>query len=116
MIYIALFIILILYILFVDVTGMGIPCLFRMLTGLKCPGCGITHSLISLLHGNIYEAFKCHDLFIISLPVLAYLFIVYICRYYQHHKFYLNRYENSITWILVILYVVRCIIINLFFI
>ena len=116
MIYLILVIILILYVIIVDKTGMGIPCLFRLFTHLKCPGCGITHSLIALLHGNIYQAFKYHDLFILSLPFVIYLLVVYLYRYHKYHKYYLLKYENSITWILVILYVVRCVIIDLFFI
>ncbi len=37
-------------------------CPFRWLTGLRCPLCGLTHSLGALLHGDIGLAFRYHPL------------------------------------------------------
>jgi hypothetical protein len=31
-------------------------CPFRLITGIPCPGCGITHSLLSIIQGNIWDA------------------------------------------------------------
>lgn len=33
-------------------------CAFRALTGLLCPGCGTTHALHELVHGNVVAALK----------------------------------------------------------
>jgi hypothetical protein len=33
-------------------------CVFFSLTGLQCPGCGITRALHHLLHGRLEEAFR----------------------------------------------------------
>lgn len=33
-------------------------CMFHLLSGLDCPGCGITRALHELLHGRIGEAFR----------------------------------------------------------
>ena len=35
-------------------------CPVRLLTGIPCPGCGITRSLRELLHGHFAEAFRLH--------------------------------------------------------
>lgn len=35
-------------------------CPFKMLTGLPCPGCGITKSLIFLYQGDIGKSFRYH--------------------------------------------------------
>ena len=36
--------------------GLGIPCLFNLITGLKCPGCGNTRAVDELLHFHFAEA------------------------------------------------------------
>lgn len=33
-------------------------CMFHVLSGLDCPGCGITRALHELLHGRVEEAFR----------------------------------------------------------
>jgi len=34
------------------------PCVFHLLTGLECPGCGSTRALYHLLHGDVAGAFR----------------------------------------------------------
>ena len=36
----------------------GIPCWFHVITGLKCPGCGITRSMLSLLRFNFKDVLR----------------------------------------------------------
>lgn len=48
----------ILYYIFIKITGFSIPCIFRMLTGLLCPGCGITRCLTALADLNLKRAFS----------------------------------------------------------
>lgn len=40
--------------------GIGLPdsCWFKRLTGWGCPGCGLTRSMICLVHGNFFEAWR----------------------------------------------------------
>lgn len=38
------------------------PCVFQMLTGLYCPGCGGTRALWFLLHGDILKSLWYHPL------------------------------------------------------
>lgn len=33
-----------------------IPCPFKLLTGLPCPGCGLTHAFCDISHGNLAQA------------------------------------------------------------
>ena len=37
--------------------NIGIPCLFYQITGLKCPGCGITRLIFSLIKLDFNQAF-----------------------------------------------------------
>jgi hypothetical protein len=56
---------------FLRQTGPGrMPgCLFRKMTDLECPGCGMTRATHALLHGNISEAFQFNPVGLILLPI-----------------------------------------------
>ena len=46
-------------------------CQFHRLTGLNCPGCGMTRALFALLHGNFFAALRDNALFVLTLGALA---------------------------------------------
>ncbi|AXK72691.1 DUF2752 domain-containing protein [Lysobacter sp. TY2-98] len=46
-------------------------CIFHALTGLYCPGCGMTRMLHALVHGDIAGAASMNVLALLGLPVLA---------------------------------------------
>jgi hypothetical protein len=54
------------------------PCMFHQLTGLNCPGCGLTRALHELLRGHLAAAFRDHALLVLSLPWLGWLAVRYI--------------------------------------
>ena len=56
------FLLLVGYLLFWHFTGIGFSCPFYELTGLPCPGCGITRSLFSLLVLDVVAALQYHPL------------------------------------------------------
>jgi hypothetical protein len=47
-------------------------CLFRLATGIPCPSCGTTHSVVSILHGQFFRALKENPL---GYPIAAVLLI-----------------------------------------
>ena len=51
--------------------NIGIPCVFRKLTGYQCPGCGMTHAMIELFRFNIKGAWDYNALSITVFPVLC---------------------------------------------
>lgn len=61
--------------------GIGIPCLFRLVTGLLCPGCGNSRAALCLMRLDIAGAFAANPLF---LPEFLYLAWVYLlsCKSY----------------------------------
>ena len=52
-------------------------CPIKTITGLDCPGCGITRMFVALFHGNIYQAFRYNPLIFIELPIIFILIILY---------------------------------------
>ena len=49
-----------------------LPCPFKLITGLDCPGCGFQRAVLALMQGNLGESFR---LYPPTIPLL--LFFVY---------------------------------------
>ena len=60
-----------LYALETQTLGLFVPCPLHLLTGLKCPACGITTAILALLHGDAGAAFAANPGLAVSLPVLG---------------------------------------------
>jgi hypothetical protein len=58
-------------------SGFFPPCMFRLLTGLTCPGCGTTRALHQIVHGHLVTAFILNPLLLLALPFLVYAFLRY---------------------------------------
>lgn len=52
----------------------GRLCVFRLVTGYPCPGCGMTRAVAAVLHGDFSGAFAAHPLWVL-LPVFAFLLL-----------------------------------------
>lgn len=55
--------------------NIGIPCIYYKLSGLYCPGCGMTRATFSLLQLDFYQAFRYNAFSIIMLPLMG-LYII----------------------------------------
>src|SRR5207244_9617366 len=54
--------------------GAGVPiCLFRYLTGLPCPGCGLTRSFSCILHGDFVRGYDYHPFGYLLLPLSVFV-------------------------------------------
>ncbi|GAA1428770.1 hypothetical protein GCM10009616_09230 [Microlunatus lacustris] len=58
-------------------TGVGLPCPFRMVTGWECPLCGGTRLGTALLHGDVVAAFSYNPVVLVGLVVLAVLGVLW---------------------------------------
>lgn len=56
-------------------THIGIPCVFREFTGFYCPGCGITRVVLSSLRLDFAQAFRYNPLLFILLPLSVMYFV-----------------------------------------
>jgi hypothetical protein len=62
------------------------PCMFHKMTGLNCPGCGMTRATYELLHGHFLAALHLNALFVLALPVTAGVFATRELARRQGHK------------------------------
>ena len=82
------------YGLLVSRIGFGIPCLFRLITGLKCPGCGVTHMALCLMQGDLSGAFYENPVVLMLLPIGLILAIRLTDRYLRTGSKKLTKREN----------------------
>ena len=52
------------------VTGIGIPCIFRKITGWYCPGCGITTLILCISEQDFVGAFRANPFLFVTSPFL----------------------------------------------
>ena len=58
-----------LYALFVRVTGLGIPCMFHVVTGFNCPSCGVTRMCMALLRLDFAAAYRYNAAILVLSPL-----------------------------------------------
>lgn len=102
------------YIIFVHLTGFGIPCVFNKVTGLYCPGCGITRMFVSLMRLDFRGALGSNAVALCALPFVA---ADLICRAFIYVRSgrqpRLTRFERIFLYALTAVFLVFCILRNL---
>ena len=84
-------------------TGHGIPCIFHVVTGLQCPGCGVTRMLSALLHGDWRGAWESNAAVLTLSPVLAGLVGLSLVRWIRTGSARLPRWADAVTVVCVVL-------------
>ena len=99
------------YYVFYSLTGLGLPCMLRTVTGLKCPSCGVTHMFSDLIRGDFAAAFKDNIFLFFTWPVIAGILIYADYRSSAHKK--LPKWCSIVAIAFVVLLVIWGIIRNL---
>src|SRR4026208_1266100 len=58
-------------------SGFFPPCIFRLLTGFTCPGCGSTRAMHQVVHGHFIAAFELNPLLLLAIPFLLFALVRY---------------------------------------
>jgi hypothetical protein len=87
-------------------------CPFKMLTGLPCPGCGITKSLVYFYQGDLYKSFGYHImgpflLFFCLGVVVIFLAELYTKKEYLNRIFYSKKVIYFLVFFLVFYHIIR---------
>lgn len=101
------------YAVFTTITGIGIPCVFHSVTGLKCPGCGVSRMIISLVHLDFAAAFHYNAALFVLIPVFLILAFSLICRYIRLGTQKLSRGQSITVIVMIVLLVLFGIVRNL---
>lgn len=102
-----------LYFIFVKIVGSGIPCVFNLITGLHCPGCGISRMFLSLAKLDFAAAFKYNALILTASPIAAIFVIRHYVRYILTGKNKSDKLETVMLLILLVLLIIFAILRNL---
>lgn len=90
------------YYFFCTKFNITIPCIFKKITNLYCPGCGITRCLFSLLELDYKSAFHHNALVCILLPIFIVYEITEIYNYIMMKPIKNFKYKKLSYFILII--------------
>ena len=102
-----------LYGVLVKTTGLALPCIFRLLTGFQCPGCGVTRMCVALLQLDLNAAYKAHPMLLVQLPFLILIAVRNIIAYIKSGVCSVSKFETCCLYICIGLLVVFTIVRNI---
>ncbi|MBE6760797.1 MAG: DUF2752 domain-containing protein [Ruminococcaceae bacterium] len=97
---------------FLAYKGIGVPCIFYKLTGLKCAGCGNTRAAIALLTLDFKGMFYYNPLFIFEMLYVARVYIVCAKNYINELGFKYHLRPDAIDIIFLVLLILWTVIRN----
>lgn len=101
------------YAAFAKITGIMIPCLFRTITGFKCPGCGVSHMFLNLFSGKIHAAFHSNPFVFLLLPFLCAYILYRVIIYIKKPGNGYARWENIAAYIVLAMTLVFWVVRNI---
>jgi len=101
------------YAFFFVKTGIAIPCMIHLVTGLYCPGCGVSRMCLSILQGDFYLAFRYNPLLFLILPLLGFYFIRQAVNYIRGVKWQMSNWESIVWKVLVVVLIIFGVVRNL---
>lgn len=89
-----------LYYVFNVITGIYIPCMFFVATGLRCPACGITHMIQEIICLDFRSAFHYNPFLFIMWPFILFPIGYSEYRYIKYGDRKLGKFDIMV-WILI---------------
>ena len=93
----------------IESAGQGVyPCLFHVVTGAYCPGCGGTRAFLALLHGRVADSIRLNPL-VLYMAVSIPSFLLY--RFYCIRK---KKAPRSAVWMTALFIGIAVLAVNFF--
>ena len=93
--------------------GFGIPCIFHSLTGLQCPGCGISRMCLALLRLDLKGAWEANCAVLCLLPVGLWVAVSTVIRYVRTGNKQPGKWENRAIWLMIAVLLIFGVVRNL---
>ena len=90
-----------------------IPCVFKTLTHLNCPSCGVSRMCVSISHGDIKSAFYYNQVLVFLTPLIALYYIFYQIRYISTGQRKTSKLENNTMILIIVILIIYGIVRNL---
>lgn len=88
------------------IVGSNTTCYFKNTLGVPCPGCGMTRAYVSLIRGDLKDAFYWHPLFL--LPPILLIIVLFRKKCGLAQRLYLsNIFWTIVISIVVLVYITR---------
>lgn len=102
------------YVINPNKTSLALPCLFKLLTGLNCTGCGGQRAFHFLLHGEFLQASR-YNILIYFLPFLLYVAFASIQMYILNSKKYVIKFifSNEIGILILVFLIIFTVLRNI---
>ena len=104
----------VLYYAFIKIVGKAIPCIFNVITGWYCPGCGATRMCLALLRFDFKAAFHYNPVLLIILPFLLEIYLSNRINYVKTGKNINSKLEDILLIVILVALLVFCVIRNVF--
>ena len=86
------------YAAFAGLTGWAIPCIFHKITGLLCPGCGVSRMCLALLRLNFADAWQYNPMLMLLLLPGAVLAGSLAKQYVTAGNIALRKWQERLLW------------------
>ena len=96
----------VLYGLFVKKTHLGVPCIFHLVTGFKCPGCGVTRMAVALLQLDVAKAFEANAAIVLLSPVFFVLAVTCTYTYIKTGVWKMGCLQNAAAWFCIVVLII----------
>lgn len=80
--------------------GWWLPCVFNQITGLKCPGCGVSRMCLALLRLDFKRAFYWNPAVLVCLPGLLWVTGKLCHQYIRTGSMKMEQSDQRVCWIM----------------